>query len=88
MDILQKKTVKDLKAILREYKKIHCKPYSKLKKAQMIELIKFHGISVHDMKKAEKSIPKPKPKPKSKRRPESVRDEHDTIMKSRTKSRE
>ena len=86
MDILQKKTVKDLRAILREYKKIHCKPYSKLKKAQMIELIKFHGISEHDMKKAEKLIPKPKPKPKPK--PESVRDEHDTIMKSRTKSRD
>ena len=74
MDILQKKTVKDLRAILREYKKIHCKPYSKLKKAQMIELIKFHGISEHDIEKTgkiktqtkPKAKPKPKPKPKSK----------------------
>ena len=56
MDILQKKTVKDLRAILREYKKIHCKPYSKLKKAQMIELIKFHGISEHDIQKTGKIL--------------------------------
>ena len=54
MDILQKKTVKDLRAILREYKKIHCRPYSRLKKAQMIELIKHHGISEHDIEKTGK----------------------------------
>ena len=63
MDILQKKTVKDLRVILREYKKIHCRPYSRLKKAQMIELIKFHGISEHDIGKTGK-VKKPS-KPKS-----------------------
>ena len=74
MDMLQKKTVKELRSVLREYKKIHCKPYSRLKKAQMIELIKYHGISEHDIEKTgkiktqtkPKAKPKPKPKPKSK----------------------
>ena len=73
MDILQKKTVKDLRAILREYKKIHCKPYSRLKKAQMIELIKYHGISEHDIEKTGKikTQTKPKSKPKPKQKPKS-----------------
>ena len=73
MDILQKKTVKELKSILREYKKIHCRPYSRLKKAQMIELIKYHGISEHDIEKTGKinSAPKPKSTPKPKLKPKS-----------------
>ena len=73
MDILQKKTVKDLRVILREYKKIHCKPYSRLKKAQMIELIKYHGISEHDIEKTGKikTQTKPKSKPKPKQKPKS-----------------
>ena len=83
MDILQKKTVKELKSILREYKKIHCRPYSRLKKAQMIELIKYHGISEHDIEKTGKIKTKSKPKSKIK----SVRDEHETIIKKLTKSR-
>ena len=55
----------------------------------MIELNKFHGISEHDMKKAEKSIPKPKPipKPKSKVKIDSVRNEHEALLKKRTQSR-
>ncbi len=83
MDILQKKTVKELKSILREYKKIHCKPYSRLKKAQMIELIKYHGISEHDIEKTGKI--KTQSKPKSKIR--SVRAEHEALLKKRTQSR-
>ena len=83
MDILQKKTVKDLRAILREYKKIHCKPYSRLKKPQMIELIKHHGISEHDIEKTGKIKTRTKPKSKLK----SVRDEHDEIIKKLAQSR-
>ena len=37
MSDLSQKTVKELRSILREYKKIHCKPYSKLKKALYID---------------------------------------------------
>ena len=83
MDILQKKTVKELKSILREYKKIHCKPYSRLKKAQMIELIKYHGISEHDIEKTGKIKTQSKPKSKIK----SVLAEHETLLKKRTQSR-
>ena len=66
MDVLQKKTVKELKSILREYKKIHCKPYSRLKKSQMIELITYHGISEHDIEKTGKIKTQSKPKSKLK----------------------
>ena len=83
MDILQKKTVKELKSILREYKKIHCRPYSRLKKAQMIELIKYHGISEHDIEETGKIKTQSKPKSKIK----SVRDEHESIIKKLKKSR-
>ena len=85
MDILQKKTVKELKSILREYKKIHCRPYSRLKKAQMIELIKHHGISEHDIEKTGKI--KTETKSKSKVKIDSVRKEHEALLKKRTQSR-
>ena len=62
-----KRSVKDLKAILREHKKIHCKPYSKLNKTQMIELIIFyHLLEKTDISKLIKSIPLSKPKIKKK----------------------
>ena len=32
---LNKKSVKELKQILREYKKTHCQPYSKLKEKRI-----------------------------------------------------
>ena len=83
MDLLQKKTVKELRSVLREYKKIHCKPYSRLKKAQMIELIKHHGISEHDIEKTGKIKTQSKPKSKIK----SIRDEHDEIIKKLSQSR-
>ena len=83
MDMLQKKTVKELRSVLREYKKIHCKPYSRLKKAQMIELIKYHGIFEHDIEKTGKIKTQSKPKSKIK----SVRDEHDEIIKKLAQSR-
>jgi hypothetical protein len=41
---LSKRSVKDLKSILREHKKTHCKPYSKLNKTQLIELIIFYNL--------------------------------------------
>jgi hypothetical protein len=81
--MLQKKTVKELRSVLREYKKIHCKPYSRLKKAQMIELIKYHGISEHDIEKTGKIKTQSKPKSKIK----SVRAEHEALLKNRTQSR-
>ena len=83
MDMLQKKTVEELRSVLREYKKIHCKPYSRFKKAQMIELIKHHGISEHDIEKTGKIKTQSKPKSKIK----SVRDEHDEIIKKLAQSR-
>ena len=83
MDMLQKKTVKELKSIVREYKKIHCRPYSRLKKAQMIELIKYHGISEHDIEKTGKIKTQSKPKSKIK----SVRDEHGEIIEKLAQSR-
>jgi len=49
----------------------------------MIELIKYHGISEHDIQKTEKVKTQSKPKSKIK----SVRDEHETIIKKLTKSR-
>lgn len=44
MDELNKKSVRELRSILRVYKNIHCKPYSKLNKVQMIELIVYFNL--------------------------------------------
>ena len=57
-DVLNKKTVKELRSILRDHKKLHCKPYSKLNKEQLIE--RLEKIDMVD------SIPISKPKMKSK----------------------
>ena len=46
MDELNKKSVKELRSILRVYKNIHCKPYSKLNKVQMIELIVYFNLLI------------------------------------------
>ena len=62
-DELSKRSVKDLKSILREHKKIHCKPYSKLNKSQLIELIMFFNLlEKTDMSKLIDSVPISKPK--------------------------
>ena len=56
-DLSHKKTVKELRSILRDHKKTHCKPYSKLNKAEMIKLIKSYGLS----EKIDITISQPKP---------------------------
>jgi hypothetical protein len=62
---LSKRSVKDLKSILREHKKTHCKPYSKLNKSQLIELIIFFNLlEKTDISKLIDSVPTVKPKAK------------------------
>ena len=41
MDILNKMTVPELKSILREHKKVHYQPYSKLDREKLIKLITY-----------------------------------------------
>lgn len=41
---LKLKSIKDLKSISREYKKVNCKPYSKLNKSQLMNLIIFYDL--------------------------------------------
>ena len=44
MDILNKMTVPELKSILREHKKVHYQPYSKLDREKLIKLITHYRL--------------------------------------------
>ena len=44
MDILNKMTVPELKSILREHKKVHYQPYSKLDREKLIKLITYYRL--------------------------------------------
>ena len=69
MDIVNKMKVPELKSVLREYKKVHYQPYSKLKREELIKLITYYKL--HETTDLSKHIkvkvkvkPKSKPKPK------------------------
>ena len=63
---LNKKSVKELKQILREYKKIHCQPYSKLKKNELVDMIIRHKIVPVDAPSKPQEEPAQKPRTKIK----------------------
>jgi hypothetical protein len=44
MDILNKMTVPELKSVLREHKKVHYQPYSKLKREELVKLITYYKL--------------------------------------------
>ena len=44
MDILNKMKVPELKSVLREYKKVHYQPYSKIKREELIKLITYYKL--------------------------------------------
>ena len=48
MDILNKMKVPELKSVLREYKKVHYQPYSKLNREGLIKLIVHHKLHEND----------------------------------------
>ena len=81
---LSKRSVKDLKSILREHKKIHCKPYSKLNKSQLIELIMFFNLLETDMTKLLDKVPISKPKAKKPTKPKSPKLKSETKRISKT----
>ena len=51
MDILNNMTVPELKSVLREYKKVHYQPYSKLNREELIKLIVRHKLHENDLSK-------------------------------------
>ena len=51
MDILNKMRVPELKSVLREYKKVHYQPYSKLNREGLIKLIVSHKLHENDLSK-------------------------------------
>ena len=51
MDILNKMKVPELKSVLREYKKVHYQPYSKLNREGLIKLIVRHKLHENDLSK-------------------------------------
>ena len=51
MDILNKMKVPELKSVLREYKKVHYQPYSKLNREDLIKLIVHHKLHESDLSK-------------------------------------
>ena len=51
MDVINKMTVPELKSILREHKKIHYQPYSKLNREKLIKLITFYKLHETDLSK-------------------------------------
>ena len=51
MDILNKMRVPELKSVLREYKKVHYQPYSKLNREGLIKLIVRHKLHENDLSK-------------------------------------
>ena len=51
MDILNKMKVPELKSVLREYKKVHYQPYSKLNRKDLIKLIVHHKLHENDLSK-------------------------------------
>ena len=70
---LKKRSMKDLKSILHEHKKIHSKPFSKLNKAQLIELIIFYNLlEKTDITKLIDSAPISKPKTIKQKREKKV----------------
>ena len=54
MDMLNEMTTSELKAILKQHRKIHSQPYSKLKRQELIDLIVFYKLHETDPKKFEK----------------------------------
>ena len=54
MDILNKMTVPELKSVLREHKKVHYQPYSKLKREELVKLITYYKL--HETKDLTKHI--------------------------------
>jgi hypothetical protein len=60
MSGLEKLTTKQLKDIIRDYKKESCPPYSKLKKNDLEELVKKLGLSITLIPKQPKQPKKPK----------------------------
>ena len=66
MDILNKMKVPELKSVLREYKKVHYQPYSKLNREGLIKLIVHHKLHENDLSKhmKVKVITKKKTQPK------------------------
>ena len=51
MDVINKMTVPELKSILREHKKIHYQPYSKLNRERLIKLIAYYKLHETDLSK-------------------------------------
>lgn len=64
MNGLEKLTIKQLKDIIRNYKKDSCPPYSKLKKTELEALVSKLGLSITLIPKKPKPKPQPKPQPK------------------------
>ena len=62
MDILNKMKVPELKSVLREYKKVHYQPYSKLNREGLIKLIVHHKLHENDLSKHIKVKVKQPPK--------------------------
>jgi hypothetical protein len=85
---LNKKSVKELKQILREYKQMHCLPYSKLNKRELVDMIIRHKIVPVDApsKPQEEPALKQKPKTKIAKKPKTTMKEYEPPNKNLKKA--